>query len=268
MVCNINPRLYHLLSDLYLKPSKKGGSFLSADFLYKVFKRQYPDLKITRHQVEIFLTSQPGYTRNQNFRTHFRTRRVIVGGLKQLLQADLINVSGLKEFNDNITFLLVVIDTFSKFIWVVPLLNKKPSTVLDAFKKNYVKYSDFPYTLTTDKGKEFQNDLLKRFMRDNNVKFFSSEGSTKAQIAERVIHTLKQMVAKYLSTYNKFRYIDVLPDLVESYNNLYKSSLDMTPSQVNTKNMRNVFITCIKVIYRTLSIILFCLQNQHLKTQI
>ena len=41
----------------------------------------------------------------------------------------------LSKLNKGIRFLLRVTDTFSKYAWVVPLKDKKPITITDAFQK-------------------------------------------------------------------------------------------------------------------------------------
>ena len=39
----------------------------------------------------------------------------------------------LKDNNDGVHFLLVIIDVFSRFMWVEPLENKLEDTVINAF---------------------------------------------------------------------------------------------------------------------------------------
>ena len=41
----------------------------------------------------------------------------------------------ISKFNKRICFLLCVIDIFSKYAWVVPLKDKKGTTIIDAFQK-------------------------------------------------------------------------------------------------------------------------------------
>ena len=42
----------------------------------------------------------------------------------------------ISKFNEGIRFLLCVIDIFSKYAWVVPLKDKKGSTISNAFHKS------------------------------------------------------------------------------------------------------------------------------------
>ena len=48
---------------------------------------------------------------------------------------DLCDMSQLKEYNDGNTFILTVVDVFSKYGFAKPLLNKKGCTVLKAFQE-------------------------------------------------------------------------------------------------------------------------------------
>lgn len=54
----------------------------------------------------------------------------------------------------------------------------------------------------------------------------------KAAIAERVITTLKEKIWKYLNYNHTRRYIDVLQDMVQSYNGTYHKSIKMAPKDV------------------------------------
>ena len=59
--------------------------------------------------------------------------KVIVGGLNDQYEADLVDMQKLKDKNDGVYFLLIVIDVFSRFMWVEPLENKLEDTVINAF---------------------------------------------------------------------------------------------------------------------------------------
>ena len=41
----------------------------------------------------------------------------------------------LSKFNKGFTFLLCVIDVFSKYAWVIPLKDKKGTSILNAFQE-------------------------------------------------------------------------------------------------------------------------------------
>ena len=158
----------------------------------------------------------------------FRKRRVLVSGIDKIWAADLADMTALKDYNDGYTFLLLVIDTFSKYGWIIPLKNKKGKTVVDALKDIFEKRK--PEKLWTDKGTEFKNEDVKKL-----IEIYSTENEEKSSIVERWIRTMKEKIWKYFTDNNTYKYIDVLPDLVEDYNNTVHSSTKLTPIDASKK---------------------------------
>ena len=62
------------------------------------------------------------------------------------------------KFNKGFTFLLCVIDIFSKYAWVVPLKDKKVISIVNAFQSILKKSSRKPKKIWVDKGSEFLNN--------------------------------------------------------------------------------------------------------------
>ena len=87
----------------------------------------------------------------------FQRRPVITYGKNDIWGADLLDVNKFRTTNKNITFLLVVIDIYSRYIFIEPLKNKTALSVLDAFKK----IGEIPKNLWVDEGKEFYNKDMK-----------------------------------------------------------------------------------------------------------
>ena len=197
-----------------------------------------------RSDVKKFLQSQDTYTLHKPVRRKFRRRRVIVGGIKQQFQADLVDVRNLKAENDNVSYLLTAIDVFSKYAYVIPLLNKTSSTVLNAFKALFPSRSDSPLYIQTDLGSEFKNKAVQTFFKSRGIDFFvSNNRDIKASIVERFNRTLQNRIYRYLTKTNTNRYIDVLQNLVKNYNNSYHRSIKCSPSEVNTSNQEKVWQT-------------------------
>ena len=61
----------------------------------------------------------------------------------------------LSKFNKGIRFLLRVIDTYSKYAWVVPLKDKKGVSIVNAFQKILKESNRKPNKIWVDKGSEF-----------------------------------------------------------------------------------------------------------------
>ena len=87
-----------------------------------------------------------------------------------------------------------------------------------------------PNRLWTDKGAEFYIQQLKAVLTANNVMLYSTENEEKSSIVERWNRTKKNIMWKYFTANNTQKYIDVLPSMVEKYNNTYHRSIKLTPS--------------------------------------
>ena len=154
----------------------------------------------------------------------------MVSGIDKIWAADLADMKALSKENEGVNFLLLVIDTFSKYGWIVPLKNKKAQTIVKALKEIFKESGRRPDKLWTDKGTEFFNEVVKDL-----VYLYATENEEKSSIAERWIRTMKENMFKYFTDNNTNKYIDVLPDLVEDYNNTVHSSTKFTPVEASKK---------------------------------
>lgn len=123
-----------------------------------------------------------------------------------------------------------------------PLKRKTTSAITAAFKRIFTKTTRRPVHVRTDKGGEFNSREFRKFMKENDIIYSTTQNpDIKCSIAERCIRTIKTKLFKYLSYNNTFRYIDVLDDVVHAYNNTYHNTIKMTPSEVNDKNILEVY---------------------------
>ena len=89
-------------------------------------------------------------------RRHFIKRRVIVNGIDEIWAADLVEMQKFSKWNKGFKYLLMIIDVFSKYGWIIPLKRKTGEEVTLAFTKIF-KEGRRPKFLWTDKGSEFYN---------------------------------------------------------------------------------------------------------------
>lgn len=218
--------------------AKHPGSYGGVDSTHYGIKK-----KFKRGRVRDWLTHQDTYTLHKPAVRNFLRRRVVVGSIDQQFQADLVDVSKLAKFNNGYRYLLTCIDVLSKFAFVVPLRDKTGKTLVEAFKVIFASGRKCK-TLQTDKGTEFTNRVFQKFLKDNDVDFFTTHNEeTKASIAERFNRTLKTKMWKYFTANDTVRYVDVLDDLVWSYNHSYHRSIKTSPASVTQANQEKVWQT-------------------------
>ena len=138
----------------------------------------------------------------------------------------------INKFNKGFRFLLCVIDIFSKYAWVVPLKDKKGISIVNAFQKILDDSNRKPNKIWVDKGSEFYNSSVKKWLKDNNIEMYSIHNEGKSVVTERFIRTLKTKIYKYMMSISKNVYIDKLDDTVNEYSNTYHRTIKMKPADV------------------------------------
>ena len=77
-----------------------------------------------------------------------------------------------------------------------------------------------PLYLQTDKGKEFYNAHVTNVLSMHNIIHFSTENDNiKASIVERFNQTLRVILHRTFTKLGRYRYLDILDDVIRSYNN-------------------------------------------------
>lgn len=219
---------------IYYNP-KLPGSFSGVEGLTRVTGYK-------KNKIKSWLEKQDTYTLHRPAYRKFQRRRVIVPNKDFQWAADLVDVSKLKQDNDNTTFLLTVIDVFSKKAACMPLLKKSGPCVANALQHILINTKNPPKKLQTDKGSEFYNKNVKLVLKEYKIDIFSTENDEiKSSIIERFNRTLKSKMWKYFTANKTSRYIDILQDLITAYNNTHHRSIKMTPNSVNDKNAHDVW---------------------------
>ena len=221
------------LVTIYFNPQNP-GAFAGPDKVQKVFKQA--GYNVSKHRIRKWLQDQDAYSLQKPVKAKFKRARVITTGIDDLLDMDLADVSNLKSYNDGIHYLLIVIDVFSRFLWVVPLENKQHNTIVNVLK-SILNSSRKPYRVRSDKGSEFKNRWVKKYLTENAVKQQFTQNETKANYAERVIRSIKALMYRYFTYKQTYKYRDILQDLVFNYNHRPHRSLNgRAPADVNKDN--------------------------------
>ena len=196
--------------------------------------------KTSLKKVREWAQTQPTYTLHKPVRKHFPRNRVVVQGLDHLWQSDLLDMQAYRQQNRGIRYLLTVIDVLSKFAYVEPIKNKTGKDVKTALEKIFSSGRK-PLQLQTDSGTEFKNKVVQDYLKQENVHFYVPHSEQHAQVVERFNRTLKQLIWRYFTYSNKYKYLDVLPDLVTRNNHTYHRTIKRTPASVNIFNDQEVW---------------------------
>lgn len=224
------------LKSVYFDPSKP-SSFTSPNKLFDYVKKD-GKFDISKYRIRKWLQQQEPYSL-QSVNRKPKTTPIIVSGIDDQWSADLMDMTKFENENNGIKYVLVVIDIFSKFVYLRPLPDKTGRSVADAFKDIF-RQGRIPKRLRTDKGQEFKARVVRDLMHARGVRQMFAENDTKAAISERAIKTIKAKIYRYLMYKNAHEYVSQLQSFADSYNNTKHSTIDLEPANVTQENEEDV----------------------------
>ena len=222
-----------ILQDIYLNPRNPGG-FSGQLKLKRAACEVRPDISIK--DVKNFLKTQESHTLHGVVPKKYLKRRVSVRGPGHLLSSDLADMTNeARKSNSMYRYLIFIIDCFSRKLSVIPIKDKRGSTVASELDK-YLSSSQYSYKLLwTDQGAEYMNSHTKKVCEKHGVKLYHVYNRRfKACYSERAIRTVKQKLFKILTHFNTNDFISYLDDVVSAYNDSpHRGLLGLTPNKVH-----------------------------------
>jgi hypothetical protein len=153
---------------------------------------------------------------------------------------DLIDMVKYADWNNGMKYILLVIDVFSKYVWMRPLKNKTGASVAEAFYDILKTSERSPGRLVSDKGQEFNAKVVQTLMKKHDILYFPTQNETKASVSERAIKTIKTKINRYFTYTEDYTYLPILQDIADSYNNTYHRTIGTTPADVKISNSEEV----------------------------
>ncbi|GFT14918.1 uncharacterized protein TNCV_3483661 [Trichonephila clavipes] len=107
------------IEPVYKNPENP-ASFGGVNALYRAL-----DNRVKTKDIKQWLETKESYTLHKPARRRFKRNRVLVEGIEEQFQADLLDLKSLSQYNNGYKYLLTCIDVFSKYAWAIPLRDKK-----------------------------------------------------------------------------------------------------------------------------------------------
>ena len=151
-----------------------------------------------------------------------------------------------RKANKGYTYILVVIDAFSRYVWMRNIKNKTAYEVQGGFESIFdqeifniagkideitlpEKVQNIPKHMCTDAGTEFTSNEMKTYWEHNGITHIIMSGDSKAMLAERVIQDYKMFLRNRWDGKNWYEWTD---KFVEFYNHKRHSIIKQTPYDV------------------------------------
>lgn len=179
------------------------------------------------------------YELHKPARKNFIRRPFKVININETIQIDLIDMKKFSNINRGNKYILTLIDIFSKKAYALPLKDKSGLVVAKAMASILPQIKGIK-NIQSDNGKEFFNKHFKALMKQYNINHYFSFSTNKAAIAERFQRTLKNWLFREFSSQGSYKWLDILPQLMQKYNNKVHRSIKMAPNKVTIKNSQQV----------------------------
>lgn len=228
--------LHERLSRLYRDPTFPGAfKGLTTFYSHLKKKKQSPYRELTWKEIQEWKKHDALYSKYKASRTKkFLRRSYKIFNPNNIWEGDLMDMSNFAKWNKGFTFVLVLIDQFTRKMYAYQCKSKHKEDVLRAFQNIFEKQTmSRPHTLYTDNGGEFKNDLVRKYLQQLNIQHVTTKDKDiKCAIVERANRTLKKPLQLFAKENNN-KYLDHLQNFVQSFNNNVNRSTGMTPNSID-----------------------------------
>lgn len=183
---------------------------------------------------------------HRSARKNFPRRKFEMRGIDDTFQIDLVEMIPFAKENSGNKYMLVVIDTFSKYAWIEKLKDKSGKEVTKAMKSILESNPKrIPKNIQSDMGKEFYNSNFQDLMRLFKINHYSTFSKLKASIVERFNRTFLNKLWRRFNLQGSHKWLRQIKDILYEYNHQKHRTIRMRPIDVNKKNeaaiLRNIY---------------------------
>jgi hypothetical protein len=205
---------------------------------------------ISQKKAEEFLTGVNSYTLHREYKKPKKRNPFYSYRLREHLQADLIDIQQLARFNSGYRYIVCVIDLFSRKLFVQLIKKKTALETATVLRIIFDEMGGNIGTLLCDKGAELKNSIVKKLLREKNIKLLHPASEIKAGVVERVNRTLQNLIYRYMTENETRKYFDVIQDLVSSYNNRGHRTLKyLTPNEAEMEENQEKVLDALNTHY-------------------
>ena len=174
---------------------------------------------------------------------NYPTNKIIYIHIEEIWSIDPADMVDYKVSNNKgFRYIFVIIDNFSKYLWCVPVKNKKSQTITNEFSNFCNNIKRKPPKLESDRGSEWYNSIFQNFSKVKNIHHFSRYTEKGPSISERAIRTIRNLLKKPVFLKGDADWLYELPSVIKKYKTTIHHSIKITPIQASKKiNEKEVY---------------------------
>ena len=217
---------------------------LGRDRIFQYLRKEYPDIDISRRQVNRFLQSlEVVQLFNPSKGTKDIAKTVMEAPFKRF-EIDLVDMQNMKS--EGYQYIINMIDAVSKYVISRPIKDKDEKTVLKVFKNMIEeledKFNKKPSSLLSDNGSEFINKGFSKYCKSQDIKqiFTKKSKSSHAKLVERFNGYLRRQIAKYDNQFDNPEWSKYYQKLIDNYNKTISRITKKAPINIMNGETENV----------------------------
>ena len=195
---------------------------------------------ITVADVKAFIEKQKGsYKQTKSYRGF---NSYVAPKALHELQIDLAVFTDSAEANNGYKYAFVAIDIFSKYIWAIPIKDKKPQESVRAFTEILNKIG-IPEQIMSDREGAWESTEFVRLLNKHKIKHIIS--TSPPAFSERAVQEIKNMIHTRLEGLDmkKGQWVELLPSVLKKYNSRVHGTTGLSPNDArDDKNNIQVYL--------------------------
>ena len=195
----------------------------------------------TDSEMNEFALDEKIYQTFKPLRKRFPRAQAVYRRLGEVWASDTLYMKQLAPYNNGIQFLLIVICTLSKYLYVRGLKTLKGEEVTEKFESIIRENGGRPPVfLAVNGGMEYANEDFQTMCEFYGIKTYVTSQEVKSYFSERLILSLQKRIWPMLAKNNSWEYMKYLKSIVASYNHRRHRTTNLKPVEITEANQDQV----------------------------
>lgn len=211
-------------------------SFPSVDKLFKILKTDEPDAKITKQDIENYISSQKeGQTQKVKKQNRKLKGHVTALDENELWLMDIFDLHTYSRYNSGYKYIFAVMDVFTRKAYVIKMKTKSIDDTTKALEDIMGKFTLQPSAILSDNDSSFLGGKFQKLLDKHNIFHMTNTVADHRAlgIIDNFAKRIKSTLGKYFARYDTANWIDYLDKIVSTYNKTPNGAIyDLSPDQV------------------------------------
>ena len=216
----------NLLEDVYYDK----GVMMGRDRLFKYFQENHAESMITRRHIFAFLENQEINQLHRRAKSE-RDIKSTIYSKRGHIAVDLKDNQNIEI--DGYNYMFNAVDMATRKVYSVAMKNKTDTTSLNAFKEIVKQVGDVK-SIRSDRGSEFINTKMKKYLKSKNINqiLSSAKNPQSNGMIERQNSTFARLISKSIMHDKDFNWVKSLGKILNAINSTPNKELGISPNEM------------------------------------